>query len=161
MTKIFLYKAEANDEIDNNKGHIDERQDIVNYWAKNVSSEARSSCVILSSIWSNGLHECLCQHSLVVKENDDVEQNDEKGKDETKEKPDIDILDPGSCWEAAGHWDVERWENHQAGDVDGDDRLQEVLIVQVVGCLVDDVDDHGRQVGHQENAREISSKLDL
>ena len=161
MANTVLYKAEANDEVDNNEGHVDERQDIVNYRAKNGSSLSRRRCVILWSVWSNGLHESLGQHSLVMEENDDVEENDEKGKDETKEKPDIDVLDTGGGWQAAGHWDVERGQNHQAGDVDGDDRLQEVLIVQVVGCLVDDVDDHGGQVGHQENAPEISSQLDF
>ena len=103
QTQIDLYKAEANDEIDNNKGYIDERQHIVNDGTKNVSSESRSSSVILSSISSNGLHEFLCQHSLVLKENYNVEENDEKGKDEAEEKPDIDILDDGGCWQAAGH----------------------------------------------------------
>ena len=78
-----------------------------------------------------------------MKENDYVEENDEKGKDETEEKPDIDNLDNGGCRQTAGHRDEESRENHEAGYVDGDDGLQVVLIVQVVGCLVDDVDNHG------------------
>ena len=161
ISSSVLNKAEANDKIDNNKGHIDERQNIVNDCTKKGYSESTSWCEVLGAMCSNGLHESLGQHSLIVKENDYVEEDDEKGKDETEEKPDVDVLDAGGCWQAAGHWDVESGENHQTGYVDRDDRLQEVLIVQVVGGLVDDVDNHGRQVGHKENTRKISSQLDF
>ena len=78
-----------------------------------------------------------------MKENNYVEENDEKGKDETEEKPDVDILDNRCGWQTAGHRDEESRENHQTGDVDRDNGLQVVLIVKVVGCLVDDVNNHG------------------
>ena len=92
---------------------------------------------------------------------EDVDQDDEEGKDETEEKPNIHYLDGGGGGEAVGHRDVEGGEDHHAGDVHRDDGLQELGVGQVVGGLVDNVHEYGGQVGHNEDAWKISDQLDL
>ena len=76
MIKMVLYKAQADDEIEYNKGHINERKYIVEDWTKNRSSESGRSCVSLNALWSNGFNEFLRQRSLVMEENNYVEEND-------------------------------------------------------------------------------------
>ena len=60
-----------------------------------------------------------------------------------------------------GHGDVEGGENHEGGDVQGDDGLQVLTVLQVVGGLVDDVHQDGGQVGDAEDGAEISAELHL
>ena len=60
-----------------------------------------------------------------------------------------------------GHGDVEGGENHEGGDVQGDDGLQVLTVLQVVGGLVDDVHQDGGQVGDAEDGPEIPPELHL
>ena len=58
---------------------------------------------------------------LLSIEQQDVDQDDEEGKDKAKQEPDINILDVGGEREARGHSDIESSEYHHARDVHCDD----------------------------------------
>ena len=92
---------------------------------------------------------------------EDVDQNYEKRKYEAEQQPNIHNLDGGGCRQTVGHWDVESRQNHHAGDVDGDDGLQELRVGEVVGRLIDDVHEDGGQICHNEDAGEVSHQFDL
>ena len=134
---FFVDNDEAIEEIEENKWNIYERQGI-----SDCAHEKRLHRVFLKS--KLGFLDLLslggCSFlSLPDSVEQDVDQDDEEGKDETKEKPNIHYLDGGGGGEAVGHRDVEGGEDHHAGDVHGDDGLQELGVSQVVGGLVDDV----------------------
>ena len=89
----------------------------------------------------------------------DVGEDDKDGIGEVEEEPDLHRLDVGGGREAGGHREVDRGQHHHAGDVDGVD--QAILVISarhpdVVGGLVDDVHQDGGQVGHHEDAAELS-----
>ena len=65
-----------------------------------------------------------------------------------EQEPDFYRLDAWRGRETAGHRQVDREQHHHAGHVHRDQQVR----VQVVGGLVDDVDQDGWQVGHQEYA---------
>ena len=92
---------------------------------------------------------------------EDVDQNDEKREYKAEEEPYIDYLDGGGCRQAVGHRDVEGRQDHHAGDVHRNDRLQELRVGEVVSRLIDDVHEDRRQVSHDENAWKVSAQLDL
>ena len=93
--------------------------------------------------------------------NSNVKENDEKGKDERGEKPDVHMFNARSSREGGSHGDVEGREDHEGGEVEGDDGLQVLAVVQVVGGLVDDVHQDGGQVGDAEDGPEVSPELHL
>ena len=59
-----------------------------------------------------------------------------------------------------GHGDVEGGENHEGGDVQGDDGLQVLTVLQVVGGLVDDVHQDGGEVGHHDDVQKLPAEGD-
>ena len=73
---------------------------------------------------------------------------------EVEEQPGLNRLDVRSAGEATGYGEVDGGEDHHAGDVDGDDEVILVSDGHVVGCLIDDVHQDGRDVGHHEDAGE-------
>ena len=81
-----------------------------------------------------------------------MHNHDEKRIDEAGEEPDLDILDRGGGGETVGDGDVESRENHHAGDVDHDDSFKDIVASEVVGCLVDDIDQNCRQVSYEKDA---------
>ena len=83
-----------------------------------------------------------------------VDNDDKERVGEVKEQPGLNGLDVRSAGEAAGHGEVDGGEDHHAGDVDGDDEVVLVIDGHVVGCLIDDVHQDGRDVGHHEDAGE-------
>ena len=82
----------------------------------------------------------------------DVDQNDEERVGEVEEQPDLHRFDVWGCRQAGGDRQVDRGQDHHAGDVDGVDQTELVLVTDVVGGLVDDVHQDGGQVGHHEDA---------
>ena len=72
-----------------------------------------------------------------LEENIDNDDQDREGQ--VKEEPDLHRLDVGGAGQAGGDREVDRGQDHHAGDVDGDEELQ----VQVVGGLIDCVDEDG------------------
>ena len=67
-----------------------------------------------------------------------------------EEEPDLDRLDVGGGGEAGGDREVDRGQDHHAGDIDADDQLVFVSVGDVVGGLVDNV--------HQ-NLKDLETKL--
>ena len=88
-----------------------------------------------------------------------VGDDDEKGEGEVDEEPDLHRFDSESAGKAGGDWQVDRGQDHHAGDVDGDDQVGLALHPQVVGGLVDDVHQDGGQVGDQEHVKHIRTKI--
>ena len=84
----------------------------------------------------------------------DVVDDDKERVGEVVQQPGLNGLDDWSAGEAAGHGEVDGGEDHHAGDVDGDDEVVLVSDGHVVGCLIDDVHQDGRDVGHHEDAGE-------
>ena len=80
----------------------------------------------------------------------DIDGDDEEGVGEVEEEPDLHRLDVRGGGEAGGHREVDRGQDHHAGDVDGVDQVVAGVSVDVVGHLVDHVHQDGGQVGHHE-----------
>ena len=93
----------------------------------------------------------------------DLEQNvgddDEEGKSEVDEEPDLHRFDSQRAGESGGDREVNRGQHHHAGDVDGNQQIGLALNLQIVGGLVDHVHQDGGQVGYQENIPEITTKI--
>ena len=83
---------------------------------------------------------------------ENIDQDDEDGEGEVEEEPDLHRLDVGGAGEAGGDRDVDRGQDHHAGDVDGVDKVVFGVSGDVVGGLVDDVHQDGGQVGHHQYA---------
>ena len=81
---------------------------------------------------------------------DHIDDDDEEGVGEVVEEPDLHGLDDGSAGEVAGDREVDRGQDHHAGDIDADDQLVFVSVGDVVGGLVDNV--------HQ-NLKDLETKL--
>ena len=65
-----------------------------------------------------------------------------------EQQPDLHWLDIRGGGQAGGDWEVDRGQDHHAGDVDGVDQVVLGVSGDVVGGLVDDVHEDGGQVGH-------------
>ena len=87
---------------------------------------------------------------------ENIEQYDQDREGQVEEEPDLHRLDVGSAGEAGGHREVDRGQDHHAGDVDGVDQAVLVLSGDVVGGLVDDVHQDGWQVGHHKDTEKFS-----
>ena len=74
---------------------------------------------------------------------ENIDQYDEDRVGEVEEEPDLHWLDVGGAGEAGGDREVDRGQDHHAGDVDGDDHAVLVVSRDVVGGLVDDVHQDG------------------
>ena len=96
-------------------------------------------------------------NSSYLKQN--IDENGEKRVGQVKYEPDLHRLDIRGGGEAGGHREIDRGQDHHAGDVDGVD--QAVLVVfarhpDIVGGLVDHVHQDGGQVGHHEDTEKFS-----
>ena len=89
---------------------------------------------------------------------ENIDQDDEDGEGEVEEEPDLHRLDVGGAGQAGGDREVDRGQDHHAGDVDGVDQAVLVLSCDVVGGLVDDVHQDGGQVGHHEDTEKFSGQ---
>ena len=65
-----------------------------------------------------------------------------------EEEPDLHRLDVGGGGEAGRDREVDRGQDHHAGDVDGVDHVEPCVSGDVVSCLVDEVHEYGWQIGH-------------
>ena len=90
-----------------------------------------------------------------------IDNDDEDRVGEVEEEPDLHWLDVGGAGEAGGDREVDRGQDHHAGDVDGVDHAELVFTSDVVGGLVDDVHQDGRQIGHHEDAVEFPGQNQL
>ena len=84
-----------------------------------------------------------------------VNNDDQDRKTQVKQQPDLHRLDVGGAGEAGGDGQVDRGQDHHAGDVDGVDKVVFGVSGDVVRGLVDDVHQDGGQVGHHEDAVEF------
>ena len=82
--------------------------------------------------------------------NHDIWDYDQERPEEVKKEPEFYRLDVQCDWQAGGDREVDRGQDHHAGDVDGVDHAVLVLSFDVVGELVDDVHEDGWEVGHHE-----------
>ena len=89
-----------------------------------------------------------------------IDNDDEDRVGEVEEEPDLHWLDVSSAGEAGGHREVDRGQDHHAGDVDGVDQAELVFTSDVVGGLVDDVHEDSWEVGHQEDTPDIGAQTD-
>ena len=90
----------------------------------------------------------------------DVDQNDEERVGEVEEQPDLHRFDVWGCRQAGGDRQVDRGQDHHAGDVDGVDQTELVLVTDVVGGLVDDVHQDGGQVGDHDDVEQFPAQRD-
>ena len=82
-----------------------------------------------------------------------LQEDDEAREGEVDEEPQLHRLDVRGGGEAGGHREVDRGQDHHAGDVHGDDQAVLVLGGDVASGLVDHVHQNRGQVGHHENAK--------
>ena len=85
-----------------------------------------------------------------------IDNDDEDRVGEVEEEPDLHWLDVSSAGKAGGHREIDRGQDHHAGDVDSVDQAVLVLSGDVVGGLVDDVHQDGWQVGHHKDTEKFS-----
>ena len=91
----------------------------------------------------------------------DVALHYKERKGQVEEEPDLHRLDVGGGWEAGGHREVDRGQDHHAGDVD---RVhQAVLLIRhdIVGDLVNDVHEDCWEITDKENTPELPHKEHL
>ena len=72
-----------------------------------------------------------------------VGDDDQERVGEVEEEPDLHWLDSWGAGQTGGDWEVDRGQDHHAGDVDGVDQAVLVLSGDVVGGLVDHVHQDG------------------
>ena len=89
----------------------------------------------------------------------DVNHDDQEWISKVEEEPDLNGFDGCCGGQAGGDREVDRGKDHHAGDVDSYNKFTFIRGRDIVGGLVDDVHQDGGQVGHQDNAANISSKL--
>ena len=68
-----------------------------------------------------------------------IDNDDQERVGQIEEEPDLHRFYVGGAGEAGGHREVDRGQDHHAGDVDGVDHAELVFTSDVVGGLVDDV----------------------
>ena len=66
---------------------------------------------------------------------DDIGHNDQEWVGQVEEEPDLHRFDGLRGGEAGGDWEVDRGQDHHAGDVDCDDQLVFLLHSNIVGGL--------------------------
>ena len=64
-----------------------------------------------------------------------IDEYDKKWVGQVKEKPDLNRLDVGGAGQTDGHREVDRGQDHHAGDVDGVDQVILGVSGDVVGGL--------------------------
>ena len=87
-----------------------------------------------------------------------IDKDDHEGVDEADEQPDLHRLDAGRVGQRGGDREVDRGQDHHAGDVHRDDQLVPALPGDVVGQLVDHVHHQGWEVGHHHRHLQISTQ---
>ena len=87
----------------------------------------------------------------------DVSDDDQEGVGQVDEEPHLHWLDGGGGGQGGGDREVDRGEDHHAGDVHRDDQLIAALPGDVVSQLVDHVHHQGREVGHHHRHLPISA----
>ena len=80
-------------------------------------------------------------NSSYLKQN--IDENGEKRVGQVKYEPDLHRLDIRGGGKAGGDWEVDRGQDHHAGDVGGVDHAVFVGTPDVVGGLVDHVHQDG------------------
>ena len=102
----FVDNNEPREEIEENKRNINERQSIPHC----ALQKCLNSACLITRLGSGFLHLLRLGVGgflpLPDGVEEDVDQNDEEGKDETEEKPNIHNLDVGGGGETVGHQDV-------------------------------------------------------
>ena len=88
----------------------------------------------------------------------DVGEDDLEGVEQVDQEPDLHRLDTGRAGQAGGHREVDGGQDHHAGDVDGVDHVVLSVTGDVVGGLVDHVDEYCRQVNFHEDTPYISGE---
>ena len=68
-----------------------------------------------------------------------IHEYDKKWVGQVKEKPDLHRLDVGGAGQTDGYREVDRGQDHHAGDVDGEDQVVPGVPVDIIGDLVDHV----------------------
>ena len=86
----------------------------------------------------------------------DVSEDDLEGIEQVDQEPDLYRLDVSRTGQAGGHREVDRSQDHHAGDVDGVDHVVPVRSRDEVGGLIDDVHEDGREEDDREDASHIS-----
>ena len=90
---------------------------------------------------------------------DDVAGDDKDRIGEVKEEPELHRLDVGGWRQTGGHREVDRGQDHHAGDVDRVEQAVLVIRHDVVGGLIDGVHQDSREVGHHHDAPELPVEL--
>ena len=104
-------------------------------------------------------HGSPCPRAANLKQ--DIDQNHEKRISQVKYQPNLHRLDVGGGGEAGGDREVDRGQDHHAGDVD---RVhQAVLLIRhdIVGDLVNDVHEDCWEITDKENTPELPHKEHL
>ena len=84
-----------------------------------------------------------------------VADDDKEWVGQVEQEPHLDGFDDGRAGQTAGHGEVDRGEDHHAGDVYGDDHVVLCLSSDVVGGLVNYVHQDGGEVAHHEDFHEL------
>ena len=91
----------------------------------------------LNSLKFIGTKESSCCRQTYLQ--DHIDQDGGEGIGEVEDQPDLHRLDVGGAGQTDGYREVDRGQDHHAGDVDGEDQVVPGVPVDLIGDLVDHV----------------------
>ena len=88
-----------------------------------------------------------------------VDKDDKKRISQVEEEPHLHRFDSGGAWEGGGHRQVDGGKHHHTRNVHCHNQVILAVSCDIVGQLVDDVHQDGREVGHHEDAGNLISNV--
>ena len=123
---------------------------ILTFPLSSLRSAFSTSLIFNSNPWKEDIYFniILLPFSASVYLHNNIDKDDHEGVDEADEQPDLHRLDAGRVGQRGGDREIDRGQDHHAGDVHRDYQLIPALPGDVVGQLVDHVHHQGREVGY-------------
>ena len=92
---------------------------------------------------------------------DNIDQDNQKRISQVEKQPDLNRFYVLGLSERCWDWEVDGGQDHHTGDVHCDYQLMLGVTSQIVGGLVQNVHKNSWQVGHHEDAKKITIKVNL